>query len=207
MRQRSFGIIATTTIFVALGGAAYALQAGQYRNIAGKVTGSYATGIKGSFRVEPVTAPTGLASPPSGGACLVFRAKDLGFKKMWAKVCTNDDDCTTAGESDYGYCHLPSQKCWSKPVDPPPPSPASNGSDKALCLRSIPGSSFPPPIPINKTFDISATPAQVSTPSWHIRDNAKARVLTCLNGIPGGGCARVAGAPKPAYEWGPVTKL
>ena len=39
MRQRIFGVLACTTI-IAIGGAAYALQAGQYRNIPGAVTGT-----------------------------------------------------------------------------------------------------------------------------------------------------------------------
>ena len=203
MRQPIVGVLACATI-IAIGGAAYALQTANYRNIPGAVTGSYSAGIKGTFRVEAVTPPYGIASLPSGGACIVFRAKDLGFKKMWDLTCTRDEDCSVEGESRIGYCHPKSRKCWSKPVDSPD---APNGSDKALCIRSLPGTAFPPPIPTNVTHEISATPAQVSTPSWKIRKNAKARVLTCLNGIPTGGCARVDGAPKPAYGWGKVTKL
>src|SRR5688572_29235257 len=106
MRQRLVGILATSTL-IAIGGAAYALQAPNYRNLPGPVTGSYADGIKGSFRFQAVVAPDGIPSPPSGGACLVFRAKDLGFKEMAKKRCSSDSQCSTPGENIYAYCHQP----------------------------------------------------------------------------------------------------
>lgn len=203
MRQHPFGVLACTTI-IAIGGAAYALQAGQYRNIPGAVTGDYATGINGTFKFVPVTAPDGIPSTPNGGACIIFRAKDLGFKKMWDKVCTKDADCSVKGENTVGYCHLKSQKCWSKPAKPAVVLPTTPNADAAMCRR---GDKLPSPVPINEDLDISATPAPVSTPAWKIKKNAKARVLSRLNcpGIPPTKCA--PDGETFVHEWGPVTKL
>jgi len=202
MRQLTSGTL-TAVAIIAIAGAAYAWQAGQYRNIPGAITGTYAGGIQGNFKFVPVGANDGIPSAPNGGACIVFRAKDLGFKKMWQKTCTNDDDCSTPGENNYGYCHLPSRKCWSRP-DPA----TAPGSDDALCRR---GNRLPSPVPINQDIDVSVTPpgvytpattsvpAAISTPSWGIRPNARARVLTRLN------CATPACGPNgesAILEWG-----
>jgi len=192
MRQRLVGIIATST-FLAIGGAAYALQAGNYRNIPGPITGSYAAGIKGSFRFQAVSAPEGIPSPPNGGACIIFRAKDLGFKEMAKKHCTSHAQCATPGENAFGYCHQPTNKCWSRP-DPA----TAPGSDGALCRRGVTG-------PVGEDIEISATPAAISTPSWKINKNAKARVLSCLNGSGGFGCRD--GATPYVYEWGTPKQL
>lgn len=190
------GLIAST---LAIGGAAYAWQVTHYRNIPGLVTGNYAAGIKASFKFLPVSITQGIASAPNGGACIIFRAEDLGYAKMAKKKCYSDNQCSTPGESDYGYCELPAHHCWARP-DPS----TATGSDEALCRR---GNKLPIPVPINKTIEISATPAAISTPSWKVSPHAKARVVTCLNGIPGGGCAGAAGAAKPRYEWGTPKQL
>ncbi|MFL6770273.1 MAG: hypothetical protein ACJ8E4_00970 [Sphingomicrobium sp.] len=192
MRQRFIGILATSTL-LAIGGAAFALQAANYHNVPGPITGSYADGIKGSFRFQGVSAPNGIPSSPSGGACIIFRAKDLGFKVMSKKHCTSDSQCPTPGESAGGYCHQPTNKCWSRP-DPT----TAPGSDAALCRRGVAG-------PAGADIEISATPAAISTPTWKISKNAKARVLTCLNGLPPGGCAGNGNAY--AYEWGKPKQL
>lgn len=203
MRQRIFGVLACTTI-IAIGGAAYALQAGQYRNIPGAVTGTYSGGINGTFKFVPAIAPDGIPSAPNGGACIIFRARDLGFKKMWAKHCKIDDDCSTPGENAYGYCEVKKGKCWARPDPAKAP-----GSDEALCRR---GNKLPSPVPINTDLDISITttgaptPAPISTPSWKIKHNAKARVVSRLNCPPTSpGCA--PGGHDYILEWGPVTKL
>lgn len=197
--SRKFVLAASAASALAIGGAAYAWQVTHYRNIPGSITGSYAAGIKGSFKFVPVSIPQGIASAPNGGACIIFRAEDLGFTKMARKKCYSDNQCSTAGENDYGYCELPTHHCWSRP-DPD----TASGSDGALCRR---GDKLPTPVPINTTLTISATPAAISTPSWKIGPHAKARVLTCLNGIPGGGCGGVTGAAKPRYEWGKPKQL
>jgi hypothetical protein len=207
MRRLLFGSLAAATI-VAIAGVAYAWQAGDYLNVPGPITGTYAGGIQGTFNFVPASAGEGIPSAPNGGACIIFRAKDLGFKKMWEKECTNDDDCSTPGENPYGYCHLPSQKCWSRPDPEKAP-----GSDDALCRR---GNRLPSPVPINTDIDISVTPpgaytptttsipAPISTPSWGIRHNARARVVTRLN------CATPACGPNGEsfiLKWGDDKQL
>jgi hypothetical protein len=201
MRRLLFGSIVPVAL-LAIGGAAFAWQASNYRNIPGPITGSYAGGIKGSFEFHTVAAPNGIPSAPSGGACIIFRAKDLGFDKMSKKRCHSDGDCSIPGENDYGYCDTQNNKCWSRPLAPP----VGPNPDDYLCLRSI-SPRFPTPTPINSPIEISSTPAAISTPSWKISKHPKARVLTCLNGIPGGGCGGAPGAAKPAYEWGTPEQL
>jgi hypothetical protein len=184
---------------LAIGGAAYAWQATHYRNIPGPITGSYAAGIKGSFTFVPVSLTQGIASAPNGGACIIFRAEDLGYSKMAKIKCHSDDQCSVKGESEYGYCEPTKKHCWARPNPD-----TAKGSDDALCRR---GNKLPSPVPISKPIEISVTPAAISTPTWKISPHAKARVLTCLNGIPGGGCGGAPGAAKPRKEWGTPKQL
>lgn len=199
LRSRKFVVPALAASVLASGGAAYAWQAAHYRNIPGPITGSYAAGIKGSFKFVPVSIAEGIPSAPNGGACIIFRAEDLGYEKMAKKKCFTDNQCSTPGEADYGYCELPAHHCWARPNDE-----TANGSDEALCRR---GNKLPNPLRMNESIDISATPAAISTSSWKVSPHAKARVITCLNGIPGGGCGGAPGAAPPRYEWGTPKQL
>src|SRR4029453_1965391 len=122
MRQLFLGTIASVTL-LPLGGSALPWQAGHYRNVAGPITGSYSAGINGTFRVE--ADPSGIPSDRYGGACIVFRAKDLGFTEMQHKNCRKDGDCDAGGHS--GYCDVLNGKCWAKPVLPDP-----NSADAAV---------------------------------------------------------------------------
>ncbi len=198
LRSRKLFVPALAASVLSIAGAAYAWQATHYRNIPGPITGSYATGIKGSFKFVPVSITQGLKSAPNGGACIIFRAEDLGYAKMAKKKCYNDNQCSTAGEGG-GYCELPTHHCWARPNPE-----TAIGSDDALCRR---GNKLPTPVPINKTIEISPTPAAIATPAWKVSPHAKARVLACLNGIPGGGCGGAKGAAKPRYEWGTPRQL
>lgn len=192
--MRSFirlpALVVTSASLLAIAGGAFALQVTNYRNLPGPVTGSYQSGIKGTFRLQPVAAPAGIPSPPSGGACIVFRARDLGFEKMDKKRCTKDSQCSTPGENSTGYCHQPTNKCWSRPT--------VAGADALLCKRAVSS-------PIGQAIAISATPAPISTPSWKVKPHAKARVLSCLNRTGGLGCR--TGATPYVYEWSTPKQL
>ena len=196
MRQLRFGTL-TIAAIIAIGGAAYALQAtDQYRIIPGPVTGSYKDGINGTFRLEAV-ASGGLMSEGHGGACIIFRAEDVGFSKMAQKSCTADGDCATEetpGQNVHGYCDVQTSKCWARPT--------KMGADDALCEKSL---QLTPPTPWTPGVDnkISAEPIKIK--SLGVRKHAQARVVTCLHGIPVGGCFDPNLPAK--SEWGDPTPL
>jgi len=194
MRQLRFGAL-TIAAIIAIGGAAYAWQAAQHRPVAGPITGSYDAGINGTFRIDDASGG-GILSETSGGACIIFRAKDLGFTEMAKKHCTSDSDCAAPNENFYGYCHQPTNKCWSKP--------ASADADGELCNRSI---DYDPARlwPVNTPVAISDHPILVGTPGWHISKNAKARVLARLNCAGGSPCA--PDGQNYVYDWGDPTQL
>jgi len=167
---------------LAVGGATYGVT--QYRNIPGPITGSYADGITGTFHVE--VDPAGIPSPPSGGACIIARASDLGYTKMQKIHCSTSDQCTSS-ENPNGYCELPAHQCWAKPA----------GSDPELC-KKFPGT-------IAAGVNIAIPVSHASLTALKISTHAKVRVLTCLNGIPTGGCADPT---KPSrHEWGVPKQL
>lgn len=180
--SRKFVVPAFAAGALVLAGTAYGVT--KYRNIPGPVAGSYAGGITGAFRVQIDGA--GIPSAPSGGACIITRARDLGYSKMDKIHCANDAQCTTS-ENPYGYCELPTHKCWAKPV----------GSDPKLCKK------FPSTVATGVKIFIPVSHA--SLVGLKIPPTAKVRVLTCLNGIPGGGCG-LNGAPY-KHEWGDPKQL
>ena len=176
-----------------LAGAAYGVT--KYRNIPGPVTGSYAGGIAGTFHLQ--SAASGLASNGYGGACLIFRARDVGLDWMEKKHCTKDSDCSKPGSDIGGYCEEQTKKCWAKPI-----APSLDDADSMVCLRrpEIPGGA---PLTPGQTMTIPVSHANLV--KMKIAPNAKVRVLTCLNGIPGGGCR---GNGNPArHEWGTPRQL
>jgi hypothetical protein len=142
----------------------------RYTIVPGPVTGSHAAGINGSFRVTQVTAPTsgpnsGIPSNLEGGACIVFRAQDLGYTQMAAKVCTRSEDCDT-GEGA-GYCEVSTRKCWARPAAFPDP----------LCRRSIDAGAPPQ---WDAGID-NAIPASGSSPApAALKPNAQALIIACL---------------------------
>jgi len=182
-RTRKLVVPVLATGALVLASTAYGVT--KYRNIPGPVTGSYAQGIKGTFRVQ--IDPAGIPSTPSGGACIITRAKDLGYSKMEKIHCASDAQCTSS-ENPNGYCELPTHKCWAKPV----------GSDMKLCKK------YPGTVPIGTT----AIPvSHASLTALNISPHAKVRVLTCLNGLPNGGCGGAPGAAPPRHEWGTPKQL
>jgi hypothetical protein len=185
------------TSVLALGGVAYGVT--KYRNIPGPVTGSYAGGITGTFHLEKSAA--GLASQGYGGACLIFRAKDLnrapGIDLDWMekKHCKADSDCTRTDIHTYGYCHQSTKQCWTKPQKP-----TADAADSLVCIRKRPPG---PPLQPGKTVSIPVSHADLV--KMKVPQNSKVRVLTCLNGIPPGGCG---GNGNPSRsEWGTPKQL
>jgi hypothetical protein len=190
--SRKFVVPALAAGALVLAGTAYGVT--EYRNIPGPVTGSYASGISGTFHYE-VAATGGIPSNGWGGACLIFRAKDLGFEQMEKKHCTQDSDCTT-NESG-GYCEQTTKKCWAKAVLPTP-----EDADGFSCLRRIEGLS-PQPLQVGETLTIPVSHANLV--NMKIPQTAKVRVLTCLNSPGGRGCA--GDGTKYKHEWGDPTQL
>lgn len=192
-RSRNRVIPALAASLLVVAGAAYGVV--KYRNIPGPVTGSWAHGIAGTFHLA--ASPTGLPSKGYGGACLIFRARDLDLDWMEKQHCTNDSQCTKTGSDIGGYCEVQTKKCWAKPV-----MPSADAADPLVCLRrrEAPGQ---PPLVAGQTMTIPVSHANLVKMGVH--KHAKVRVLTCLNGIPGGGCVDPS---KPSrHEWGTARQL
>jgi hypothetical protein len=201
--SRKFVVPALTAGALVLAGTAYGVT--EYRNFPGPVTGSYAGGISGTFRYDSV-ASGGMASAGRGGACLIFRAEDINRGKdvdldwMAKKHCSADSDCTRTDLTPkvYGYCHMPDHQCWTKPRKPD-----ADQADGLVCKRAIPPL---PPLTPGKVEAISVSHADLV--KMEIPKTARVRVLTCLNGIPGGGCAQDPKNPQPyRHEWGTFLQL
>ena len=162
---------------------------GPYYSIqADDIADSTITAVKGTFHMENATAADGIPSTGSGGACLVFTAKDLGFTAMDAKKCTTNQDCyhdpedptatgadaykaysyvpagSTQRENSYGYCDTKNKQCWSKPIE----------GNNAVCNRPITMTAGTVnPVPKNP-------PGSVNVSKW-VKQGAKVRVVACLN--------------------------
>jgi hypothetical protein len=159
-----------------------------YMIAAGPVTGGRASGINSSFRITQASAPnggplSGITSDLLGGACIVFRARDLGYTQMAQKVCTRDDDCAT-GEANAHYCQA--NQCWARPN--------VVGKDP-LCNRSI---DYSPPKPWPVGTDVNISPNPIPLPA-ELQPNAQARAIALLRGKGGGAPHNMvrAGQPTP----------
>jgi hypothetical protein len=195
MRQFTIGILCSAAILAA--GTAYAWQVVHYVNVPGLVTGAYAGGIQGSFKADQVSPPAGIPSKPSGGACLIFRAKDLGYEKMEKIHCANDAQCTTS-ENPYGYCELPQHKCWAKPL-----STDKLDADHLVCRKYPPKPGGAGTLPIGVTITIPVSHATLT--GFKISSHAKVRVLTRLNCLGGAACA--PGGQTFVLRWGVPKQL
>lgn len=151
-----------------------------YTVTADDITNAKLTAVSGTFQMLAATAATGIQSSGSGGACLVFTAKDLGFSTMDGKKCTSNTDCsnpptspaddpvsyTPPGadhpENRFGYCDTKNKQCWSKPIE---------GND-AVCNRPLTMTAGTVnPVPKAGPIDVS---------KW-VKQGAKVRTVTCLN--------------------------
>lgn len=164
-----------------------------YLIVPGPVTGSRAAGINATFRLVQAAAHNaqdGITSDQLGGACILFRAADLGYTQMAAKSCTTQEDCAT-GEG-VPYCE--GGQCWARP------DVGANAPDP-LCRKS--GDTTPVTHwPVNLPVEI-ADPGPIPAPA-NLRANAQARVLACLRGK---GHSQLCGAPHTMYKWGPVSTI
>ena len=124
---------------------------------------------------------------------IIFRAQDLGFTQMAQKTCTTQSDCAVPGEGN-GYCDVPTGKCWAKPVKPTP-----SWRTKPCVIDTLPGWR---PIRSQAGVTVSIADKPIKLPPLNVAKGAQARVLTCLNGVPGGGCGGAAGAAPPIQDWG-----
>jgi len=137
-----------------------------YKNVPGAVTGNRAGGINSSFRI--VQAAGGVPSDLYGGACIVFRAKDLKYTAMAGKQCSRDEDCNT-GEAKAHYCQHGTKQCWARP-DPV-------GGTDPYCNRSI--DYHPTPKQWQSDTDIAISEKPIPVPQ-HLEANAQALTITLL---------------------------
>lgn len=80
-----------------------------------------------TFRIEDSTHPTAIASPGTGGACLVADLNAHGLPVMSApRRCTKNADCqgglgvVGSTEGWWGYCDIEGdKKCWIRPGKQP----------------------------------------------------------------------------------------
>jgi hypothetical protein len=180
-RSRKFVVPALALLLVGAVGATLAFPAGRYTIVPGPVTGSYNGGINGTFRIVAATAPAGIMSTGEGGACLIFRAEDIGYSKMAKVHCATDASCTTSEGA--GYCMKPNKQCWARPA----------GTDGKLCIKSSTRKPKPGPWDANTTYPISDKPIDIA--SLGVRKQAKARVSARLNCTPGGSACAPDGRP------------
>jgi hypothetical protein len=145
---------------------------------AGAITGNRTPGINSWFRIQK--SRDGIETDLKGGACIVFRASDLGYD-VGNTVCTSDDDC----KPDEGprYCETATHVCWARPK-------VAEGARDPLCKRSVdPGA--PPAWPAGANINISDNPIPVPA---GLKANAQARTIALL---------RAKGdAGPPAVAWG-----
>jgi hypothetical protein len=140
----------------------------------GAVTGDRAGGINGTFTLTQATAGTapegGIPGDQLGGACIIFRAEDLGYSQMAQKVCHNDKACDT-GEGS-GYCSS-DHKCWARPAA---------GLNDPLCRRS---SQTQPQTPWDVDVENKISQNPIPVPAG-LKANAQARVIALTKGQPKG---------------------
>ena len=203
---------------VAVAAGTYA--AGPFSIVAIRVTGSRVAGINGSFKLlNASVGHPGIPSNGTGGACIAFRAQDLGFDVMASKSCHSNADCSNpdpsatpgteaAGvftpdatrpahfEHRFGYCDTATNQCWAKPVYTGGnyTKTDSVGADTALCTRRIVALGDPPWVagPDNK---ISATLIPIG--GFGLNSGPiEARVVACLQqtgATRATGCSSVTG--------------
>lgn len=218
MRQFTIGILCTTAFL------ASAYAAGPLAMEAGPVTGSRVAGINGSFKLLPAsTGHPGIPAEGYGGACLTFRAQDLGFYVMAAHVCHSNSDCSKedptappgtekAGvwapdssnsahfEHRFGYCDTGTHQCWAKPIYTGGNLSKTNsvGADAALCTRRIRLTPTSPTWSVGASHKISASVIPIG--GFGLKSGPiEARVVACLQQTGATrttGCSSVAGTAR-----------
>lgn len=131
---------------------------------AGAITGNRTPGINSWFRIQK--SKDGIESDRKGGACIVFRASDLGYD-VGNTVCNSDDDC----KPDEGprYCEVATHVCWARPT-------VAEGASDPLCKRSV-DPNAPPAWPAGSNIGISDTAIPVPA---GLKPNAQARTIALL---------------------------
>lgn len=154
-----------------------------YTVMAGTITGSRAAGINSWFRIQKANAgdPNAIESDRRGGACIIFRASDLGYD-VGNTVCNVDDDC----KPDEGprYCETTTHVCWARPMP--------TGDLDPLCKRSI--DTLPQEDRQWNEGDLNWISAQKIPVPHELKANAQARVVALLR--------RKGDAGPPMVKWG-----
>jgi hypothetical protein len=136
---------------------------------AGTITGNRVPGINSWFKIR--NSQSGIESDRYGGACIIFRASDLGYD-VKKEDCSTDDDCGSSGVG--GYCHTESRQCWARPA-------VAAGSKDPYCKRSIDSAT-----PTNQDGqqwnegELNWISAQAIPVPQGLKPNAQARTLALL---------------------------
>jgi hypothetical protein len=153
---------------------------------AGPVANAKINALAGTFQMLKVGQGNGIPSDGKGGACLAFRAADLGFTEMAKAVCHSNSDCSheappgTTGdeafsyapdpgnpahrENRYGYCDQSSNQCWSKPI--------VNGGNEKVCNR---------PITMTPTTLNPVPKDPIDVTQLNVSSKGQVRVVACIN--------------------------
>jgi hypothetical protein len=193
--------VALPVIAIVIG--VFLLAQTRYNIEPGPVTGDRNSGINGSFKIvraklinlaafpNILLRSNGIESDKTGGACIAFPAKELGFPIMGNITCTKNAECEpeqgVPPEGAGAYCEVKTKNCWSKPL----------GAEKALCNRS-------PDVPWTENVDhqIVAQPAPLSQIS--LPPDVHARVIACLLAK---GTGAPCGKPNDLVRWGQETTI
>lgn len=155
-----------------------------YEVTAGAITGNRTPGINSSFKIK--RSKSGIESDRYGGACIIFRASDLGYDEVSNKVCSSDADCQNS--KGPGYCDVNSHQCWARPN-------VAEGAKDPFCNRSI---DYDPQRQWNEG-ELNWISAQAIPVPQGLKPNAQARAVALLRGKPGATPPAVSkwGDPKP----------
>ena len=151
---------------------------------AGAITGNRVPGINSSFKIR--SSKSGIESDRYGGACIIFRASDLGYD-VEKETCSSDVDCKSSGAG--GYCHTETRQCWARPA-------VATGVKDPYCKRSI--DSVTPANPNGQQWnegELNWISAQAIPVPQGLKPNAQARTLALLKTKPGM-------MPPLVYKWG-----
>jgi len=144
---------------------------------AGTITGNRNPGINSSFKIKRDKA--GIESNRSGGACIIFRASDLGYE-VKNPVCSSDGDCENI--KGPGYCDVSAHQCWARP--------SATGPKDPYCRRSI-----DPDGKLWNEGELIHISAQAIPVPPELKPNAQARTLALLKTKPGM-------TPPLVFDWG-----
>lgn len=160
---------------------------------------SYLVGWKPGFPY--ITLAGGIATNGGGGACVLALPGDVGLTGLAGKHCTEQAHCATPGTEEgtpnpyrnwYGYCDVPTNKCWVRPGPPVPKDPVdpADATMANFCNRS---GDYPPPPGKVWTAEVAHPAYRRPLNVAHMppgNRQVRVRVSACLSDAKGVPCAQ-----------------